>query len=190
MIPVAVRPRVAVLPLLALPALAQGACGGHKLVDAYTALDGDGARKRDTFYTDSEQIWCVAAVQSGDGAATVNATIRATELDGVQGNYVLAVGEQAPQRGKSTLGFQLVLRASDGSELPDAPFVPGRYACDVSIDGQPQATVDFVVLMPSCPVYPAPDGAVCGGFYPEGIQCPGVDQSTLCTCESNGRWKC
>jgi hypothetical protein len=182
--------RWSVLPSALVLAPALASCGGPKLVDAYMALDGEGARKREVFFTDSEQIWCIAEMQSGKTGVTVNATVRATQLDGVDGNYVVALGEQVPQTGKSTLGFELVVQDQAGEQLRDYPFVPGKYVCDIAIDGKPETSVEFTILIPPCPAYPVTAGTVCGGFYPTGAKCPAVDQSVTCTCEENGRWKC
>ena len=63
------RSRNAVL----LAAMTLAACDTAGFKRSYMALDGQGDRKRDAFYTDTEGIFCVAELASGVADVTVRA---------------------------------------------------------------------------------------------------------------------
>jgi len=171
--------------------LALASCRSAGVKRAYMALDSEGDRKRDVFFTDTEGIFCVAEIASGRKDLSVGAVWRATSLystiDGskTSGSGVLAVGEEAPGAGENVrVSFHLEIRDSD------KPYPAGTFACDLSLDGEVEETLDFEVRFPVCPAAPLFSGLVCKGFVVEGSVCPGAVSGTSCSCPQSGIWEC
>lgn len=156
---------------------------------SYMALDSNGERKRDVFYTDTEAIYCVVEMASGRADVTVTAQLRATALyipprgNPVDVDIVLAADEEAPGAGDDiTLSFEW---ERDGDE----PYPAGSFVCEVFLDGVLEAQLPFEVRYPDCPVAPIWDGLVCEGFVLPGAKCAGAVSPDICRCES-GEWRC
>lgn len=165
------------------------ACDTSGIREAYMALDADGNRRRDHFFTDTERIFCVAKVASGVDDLTVRGVVRATQLfdrrdgDAIDVDYYLAFADEAPGAGEDiTVSFEL--ERADSKE----PYVAGRFNCELSLDGKLQETLPFVVNF-ACPEAPLVTGTLCEGFVVQGTQCPGAFDET-CECESTGAWSC
>jgi hypothetical protein len=171
-------------------------CGSND-VKVYMALDEQGARKRSSFYTDTESIVCIAEVPAPRDGITVSATVRQTRtIDQKPVNVVIAIGETVPQKqvagsGVPKVSFSLVRASVNGNALSDQePWPAGGFQCEVSIDGIQRGSAAFDVLIPKCPLYPAAQGLRCTGFYPvNGDPCPAADQSVTCVCKDTG-WDC
>jgi hypothetical protein len=152
------------------------------------SLDQNGDRKRQHFFTDTESIYCVVELASGRRDVTVSAVIRATELflpsGAVPVSQTFAVGEEAPGAGDN-LVVSFELEKEDAQE----PFVPGRFACELYLDGHQEETVEFDVQYPACPVPPAVDGGRCADYFLPGSVCSGAAEQS-CVCSETGRWQC
>jgi hypothetical protein len=165
-----------------------GACSGNGGVhDVYMALDAAGERRRTTFFTDTESIYCIADVTGARTGTTVNAYVVQTSTPTGPSENILAVGEQVASGPESLLAFELVKPAS----APDAPWPLGNFECRIDIDGTPAASATFDVEMPICPVYPVTAGLSCAGYYPANARCPSADATIVCTCDATtGTWLC
>jgi hypothetical protein len=184
--PMATSPRTVWLALPLLVATAS-ACGGGAIVsDCFTALDAAGDRRRTEFFTDTENIFCVAKIAAAPTGTTVNAKIRFVEAAGQPQDILLAIGEDVASGAETTSAFQLI----KPPDTPDAPWPVGKFACDILLDGVESASVSFDIVMPECPLYAVSNGVSCAGYYPVGAQCPAVVQTQTCTCDSSGSWKC
>ena len=156
---------------------------------AYMALDTDGRRKRDAFYTDTEAIFCVAELASGREDLTVQGRLIASYLElpsgAVADRIVLGSNEIAPGAGEDLrVSFMLEKdRATD-------PYIAGQYECEIRLDGEIEAVLPFEIRFPLCPEAPLLTGFACAGHVREGSQCPGALSGTLCTCGTDGAWTC
>jgi hypothetical protein len=173
--------------MLALSSLV--ACETAGFQDAYTALDGTGKRRRDVFFTDTENIFCVAEVASGVDDVTVSADFYAVELydpstgDSRRVNEHLASQEANPGKGKKiVLPFSLV-------KDPDVPWAVGRFVCRLGLNGVVERELGYEVRFPDCPDAPIRTGAVCAGFVDPDAECPGAAGDT-CRCNADGAWLC
>jgi hypothetical protein len=173
------------------------ACQSAGVGRAYMALDANGDRKRTQFFTDTQTVWCDVEYSSGRTDLTIDVRIRATELwdDAVQARVpvdaVLSTGEIAGMQGTGTIaGFQWVLLQPGGGPAPSGtvPFPVGNFVCDVTLDGQPVASLPFDVDFPACPVPPVVTGATCSGWVQEGSVGPD-SVGDPCSC-SGGVWSC
>jgi hypothetical protein len=184
------------LALVATVVCALVSCDTAGLQRAYMALDGSGARKRSTFYTDTETIWCDAEYSTGRADLTIDVRIRSTQLwsDATQRIEPVAAtvanAEIASQKGTdNTAAFQWVVLLPDGS-MPQStlPYPVGDFVCDVLLDGQLAASVPFTVEFPACPVPPVIAGVSCAGWVKEGSSC--LDAvGHMCACRG-GSWTC
>jgi hypothetical protein len=164
-------------------------CDTAGIRDAYMALDSEGNRERERFYTDTEAIFCIAKMASGVDDITVSARLLATQIydprDGapIDVDYELAVSEEAPGRGEDiTVSFEL--KRDD----TDAPYAAGRFVCELALDGEVKERLPFEVALPDCPEAPIFTRGVCAGFVLEGARCAGALGGT-CEC-SDGLWSC
>ena len=168
-------------------------CGSGPSVDAFMALDG-GERKRNTFFTDTENINCIAQMKGSRDGLTVFATVRQTQAsDGKAEALTFQIGELPANKSTTSLVFGLAHAGNPnlvGPENAD-PWPVGAFVCEVAVDGVVKATAPFVIQMPKCPVYPAGAGYRCAGFYPAGSVCPSADTAVNCTCSGDtGLWVC
>ena len=165
-------------------------CDTAGFSDAYMALDSSGKRKRDHFFTDTEDIYCVGKMASGVEDLTVSASLRATQIYDRRGgkpidvDYYLGVEDLAPGAGSDiTVSFKLERTDSD------APYLAGKFVCELAIDGEVRERVPFDVRFPECPEAPIVNDALCGGFVLEGARCGGALNDD-CTCRQDGVWSC
>ena len=139
------RLRLALLLVVvfAIPTLSAACTATANVDDAFMALDSDGNRKRDVFFTDTAQIYCVAEFASSRTDVTLNMRLhQLTRYDFVQNaivpfdSYPTEV-ELAP--GVSQRGFQslqLVKTAPDGTQDDNLPYFAGDYQCEIFLDGK------------------------------------------------------
>lgn len=165
-------------------------CDTAGFSDAYMSLDSSGKRKREHFFTDTEDIYCVAKVASGVEDVTVSGSLRATRIYDPRGgkpmavDYYLGVEDLAPGAGSDiTVSFKLAREDSD------APYLAGEFVCELAIDGEVRERVPFDVAFPDCPEAPIVNGALCGGFVLEGARCVGALKED-CICKEDGVWSC
>lgn len=172
-------------------------CQTAGFAHAFMALDAQGNRKRTTFFTDTNQIWCDVQYSSGRTDLTIDVQLRATSLwnDQLQAlvpvDEVVANGEMTGQVGMELVtSFQWVQLDATGSPAAagTVPYPVGTFVCDVSLDGQPKASLPFTIEFPSCPVAPAATGAPCAGWVKDGSTCPDAFGNP-CVC-GEGRWQC
>jgi hypothetical protein len=154
------------------------------------ALDSDGNRRRERFFTDTEQIFCVAKLASGVDDLTVTAAVHAEELldprDGrpLAVDYYLGFEDNAPGAGEDiTVSFELE------RDQADQPYPAGRFRCELSLDDELQESLPFAVDF-ACPQAPLFTGQVCAGFVLEGTRCPAAAFEQECACGSDGAWSC
>jgi hypothetical protein len=180
----------------------------------FMALDGEGNRPRDTFYPDTESIFCDIVWTGRNPDTTVNAFIHQSMGEQVLGTGSLtgvarlwAVGEAVGGEQLSTISFAWKLQSDAGG---NAPFPVGTFSCDVEVNGQKAGSSTFYITYPGClkndptscgaagtdcPLGgAATPGAPCLGIYKGGAQCPSVNNTAdpvNCTCDAGtGLWAC
>lgn len=167
------------------------ACNTVGVKDAYMALDAEGNRKRDVFYTDTEAIYCVLEMASGVSDVTVVTKLRLLRLydefggDPIEYDTIVGAEESAPGVGEN-------LRVSYLLEPPTGlGFYPaGEYVCELYIDGTREAKLKFEVRFPECPFAPIEADAPCAGIVLRGARCPSP-AGERCRCEKDtGLWAC
>jgi len=171
-------------------ALLATACDTSGFRDAYMALDSAGQRKREKFFTDTENVYCVGKLASGVDDLTVSAVLRAEQLydphsgDPIEVDYYLGVKDQAPGKGKDiTVSFLLERNQADD------PYPAGKFSCELQLDGEVKERLPFEIAFPDCPEAPIVTGAACAGFVLEGSRCPGA-LADACLCGADGVWQC
>jgi hypothetical protein len=162
----------------------------------FAALDEQGNRKRTTFFADTTAIFCAGELVSGRTDVTVQATIRANELYDVRSDRLLPVrgiawvGELAPGKTTGTVvSFKLLKTPNGGPEEDQLPYPVGTYTCELSIDGEPEDSVNFDIQFPACPVLPPTPDQSCAGWVRPGSQCEGAG-ARICSCAESGVWQC
>jgi hypothetical protein len=172
-------------------------CQTAGVARAYMALDGSGNRRRTTFFTDTQAIWCDVQYSSGRADVTIDVQIRSTLLFSqalqrrVPVDEVIANGEIAGQQGTELVaGFQWVQLGPGGMPVPagSVPYPVGDYVCEVSLDGQTAASLPFTIEFPACPVPPVASGAPCAGWVANGSTCPDAFGNP-CVCQDSV-WAC
>ena len=173
-----------------------------RVSDLYMALDGNGDRKRNVFFTDTKEIHCVIEVGIGRRGATVAGIIRQNQsydfvadrffdVDATSANGELS---PTPQEGIQKLDLQLAPTAPDGTSAEGAPYPPGRFQCEAYLDGELEKVAIFNIDFPPCPTAIILPGAMCFGFYKNGDVCPrnGVTSRdpVNCRCSSLKGWEC
>jgi hypothetical protein len=158
--------------------------------ETFMALDSAGDRRREHFFVDTEEIHCVGKMASGVNDVTVTGVLRAQQLwdPGArkmrQVDAFMASEEIAPGAGKDiTVAFKMK-PTTEGS-----PYQAGDYTCELSIDGELEATVPFDISFPECPAAPVVSGGLCEGFVLPGSKCPSAFK-TECVCAESGNWEC
>lgn len=190
----------ALVIVLVLPSCSQTA----NITEVWMALDADGTRRRNEFFTDTKEIHCLAKAGVGREGVTVEGFIRAQQVyDFAQNKFVpidaiLAYAEFKADRGQQATTFDLGLQARDPSK-PEAdaddekPFYPGRYQCEILLDGSLEGTAVFNIGFPPCPPAIIMPGSRCYGYYRENDLCPALGASAApepkCSCTLAG-WKC
>ncbi|MCL2725963.1 MAG: hypothetical protein FWD69_16180 [Polyangiaceae bacterium] len=183
--------------------------------DLVMALDGNGDRKRVTFYTDTKEIHCVATLGIGREGVTIEGLVRQTQrADLTPVNVVVAYAEGTMSPAEGTQKFDISLTPVDasgadaGADSGDSsgasnnvPYPVGYFQCEVYLDGELKRTALFNIEYPPCPVTFIASGTVCAGYYEINKKCPiagnglsAVDPAicntaVCCTCETSG-WSC
>jgi hypothetical protein len=157
------------------------------------ALDATGHRRRHTFYTDTEAIYCVAEMASGVDDVSVAAKVRAKNLfDPFTGgrrrlprDAVIGAEEQAPGRG-ADLNLSFHLLKPEGDEF----YPAGEFVCELYLDGKLAESLDFEVNYPSCPFKPIKQMSSCAGAVLYGSECPSpLGANCVCSNETD-QWEC
>lgn len=180
--------------------LAPACTATARIDDVYTALDGDGVRKRTIFYTDSKEIHCIAEVGISRDGVTMETVIRQVQNGRGQGvNRVIATAEGVLSKtnGLGKFDLEIIKADQDGKPLEngdDAPFLPGQFVCEFRLDGgDPVVTPPFNVYLAPCPTtFVIPKG-VCAPFYGGGTKCERDGANTgspLCQCSEPDGWLC
>jgi hypothetical protein len=166
------------------------------------ALDGQGARRRNIFVTDSKEIHCVMEMGIGRPGVTIGALIRQIQAYDFEQdkffetNRVFANAEASPQPGQGIQLFDITLKVLDATGQPQdgAPFPPGRFICEATLDGAPAGAAIFNIDFPDCPESTIIAGTVCGGFYKNNSVCPHFGASAggppNCQCDEIKGWHC
>jgi hypothetical protein len=174
------------------------------VADVFMALDANGDRKRSEFFTDTREIHCVSKVGIGRPGVTLEILTRQLQAYDPEGNRFFATNRvysnveitPSPQDGAQLVDFALQPLDAEGQPKDDAPFPPGRFVCEVRLDGELEGTAIYNIKFPPCPtsvIAGRPDKAVCLGFYEDGRECPayglGSTDRAICRC-TGGQWDC
>lgn len=172
-----------------------------RVIDVYTALDSQGERKRQVFFTDTKELHCVTEAAFGRRGATLEVLFRQLQAyDRSNGKYfdtdrVYARAEFAPSTGDGRQFFstRLVNINAIGEVDENAPLDPGRYECEVYLDGDKQDVAVFNIVFPDCPAAEIIGNKPCYGFFEDGRECPRYGLTSgdraKCTCRIPG-WEC
>lgn len=170
--------------------------------DVYMALDGEGNRRRNVFFTDTKEIHCVVELGVGRPGVTVEILVRGLQnYDFITDRFfdtdrVLANAEEAPQPSSGVQKVDIQLQPSDpsGKISEEGPYPPGRYQCEAYLDGILEGTAVFNIDFPPCPTSSILPLSTCYGFYPAQKDCPkyGVTSRdpARCRCSSQQGWQC
>jgi len=172
-----------------------------RVLDVYTALDGQGDRKRQVFFTDSTELHCVVEAAFSRRGATMVIWFRQLQAyDRSNGKFfdtdrVIGRSEFAPGTGEGRQFFdtRLVSLGPDGQPADDAPLEPGRYQCEVLLEGKLEDEAVFNIIFPDCPDAEIVDKSACFGFFEEGRECPryGLTSGDRAKCNCRGLlWEC
>lgn len=190
------------VPTLLLLASVSACATTARISDVYMALDGQGDRKRNVFVTDSKEIHCVVEMGIGRKGATVEALIRQVQAYDFaadkffETNRVVGNAENSPQPADGIQRLDITLKVLDASGQPvdGAPFAPGRYVCEASLDGVLEKTAIFNIDFPECPASTINPGTICIGFYKNLSVCPHYGASGMsppnCQCDELKGWHC
>lgn len=193
---------LAALIVTGLTALTGGCTRTANVSDVTMALDGEGLRERNVFFTDSKEIHCVAELGIGRDGVTIEGLIRQTQRYDFTArkffdtNRVLASAENSPGRADGPQKFDVQLQKTNdkGDTGDEVPFFPGRYQCEIRLDGELEGVALFNVLFPECPISQIKKNAVCIGFYEEEKECPAYGNTSTdeakCTCNATTGWAC
>ncbi len=94
--------------------------------------------------------------------------------------------------------FNPLAQPNSGQTTNSSPFPVGTYVCEVSLDGELQASAPFHIDYPDpnaagqrCPTIPEVSGVPCIEWVPPSSICPGVGAGFCCTCDPMmGLWNC
>jgi coenzyme F420-reducing hydrogenase gamma subunit len=173
-----------------------------RISDVYTALDGQGNRKRNVFSTDSKEIHCVVEMGIGRPGVTIEALVRQVQAYDFKTDTFIAVNrvignaEQSPgpSQGIQRLDIALVPLGPNGEQVSGQPFTPGRFICEASLDGALEMTATFNVDFPDCPMSLITPSTLCFGFYKNLSVCPRYGVSSTggpnCQCDQTKGWQC
>lgn len=173
-----------------------------RITDTYMALDGAGDRRRKDFLTDTSEIHCVVEMGIGRKGSTVSVFIRQLQrydfasdrfID-VDNGAAQAEAVPSPQEGIQKLDVRFTPVGPRGEEVSGAPFPPGRFQCEASLDGELQKVAIFNVDFPLCPMVQIRPGTQCFGFYKNKKECPRYGLTSAekftCTCSIANGWEC
>jgi hypothetical protein len=184
-----------------LPSCSQTA----NITEVWTALDSEGLRRRNLFFTDTKEIYCVGKAGIGRDGVTIEAFVRQSRAFDFQKNdFVLvdriaAYEEFSPERSQDPSIVDIAFKPADAaieSEIGtnDPPFPPGTYRCEMLLDGVLEGSATFDVEFPPCPPTEIIPGALCFGFYRIGDECPASGATGApdpkCRCTLERGWEC
>ena len=181
-------PRSKPAVLLVVAALAGCDTAGFKR--SYLALDSEGHRKRDSFFTDTESMFCVAELASGVDDVTVQGVFELRAIFSSESGERVPIqrpigsAEVAPGAGEDLIASFELLRAN-----AEEPYQAGDYACLLYLNGELESELTFPIHYPSCPAAPIEAGFRCAGFVLNGQVCPGASGNP-CVCDASGTWQC
>jgi hypothetical protein len=170
--------------------------------DVYTALDSNGDRRRNVFFTDSKEIHCVVEMGIGRPGTTIESLVRQLQAYNFESDAffetdrVVANAETSPPRAQGLQKLDISLRPSgpNGEEAIGSPYPPGRFQCEAYLDGTLEQTAIFNVDFPACPQASIRPKTLCYGFYKKDLRCPkyGVTSKDplTCTCSAVTGWEC
>ena len=180
------------------------ACGSStEARNVYMALDSAGDRPRDTFFTDTKQIFCNIEYVGQRRDTTVQARIHQLSHEAswggvvTAGSFILGGAEQAPGAGQQALSFGFTLvpaPGSKGAQQGQQPWPIGDYRCEITVNGVAQGAAPFRIIYPTCPELPPQEQSACLGFVRPAQACPATNQAVNCTCDADGPlkglWNC
>lgn len=196
------RTAALVIPSLLVAGALSSCTATARINDVYMALDAEGDRKRSVFFTDTKEIHCVVEMGIGRDGTTIEGIIRQLQSYDFEADRffdadrVAANIEAAPKRavGIQNLDIALTPRGPDGEDVQDAPFPPGRFQCEVYLDGELQQVAIFNIDFPDCPQAAIKPKSPCYGFYRKDLQCPKYGITSRdplsCTCRVLDGWEC
>jgi len=173
-----------------------------RITDVYTALDSAGERKRNVFSTDSKEIHCVIEAGIGRPGVTIETLYRQLQAYDFETakffetDRVIAQAEFAPGRGSGLTIFSTPLQVlgPDGQPADDVPFLPGRFMCEVRLDGKLEGVAIFNIDFPECPVAEIIANKPCFGYFQDGRRCPRYGLTSRdpasCACDRAKGWEC
>lgn len=197
---------IATLPTRAALAILVATLGSctttARVSDVYTALDGNGDRKRSVFSTDTKEIHCIVESGIGRKGTTLETLVR--QLQGYDfvndkvfdTNRVTANVETALTPADSIQKTDLILnpKGPDGSDAAGAPFARGRFQCEAYLDGKVEQIAIFNVDFPDCPASSIRPGTTCLGFYRPRMSCRKYGLTATdpaqCRCSPTAGWEC
>ena len=146
----------------------------------YMALDSNGDRVRNKFYTDTNTIVCNIDWVGNSADTTIDVVIKQTS----PAQAILAAGEQPGTEGEATFSFSWTMQSATGGGT--APFPVGTFECDVTVNGEKAGAAQFTIIYPEngCPAEgAATPGASCAGWVAPGATCPSAaNLAQTCTC--------
>ncbi len=171
--------------------------------EVYTALDSDGVRRRNVFFTDTIEIHCLAEVGVGRPDVTVETYIHQIRAYNFQTSTFfetdryLGYVEIKPDVSKdrpAVIDLSLGRVDAEGKPADNAPFTAGSYICEVALDGTIEKTAPFNIDFPPCPPAFLIPGGPCFGFFTEATKCPKYgllsDDPAECICSPTKGWIC
>lgn len=193
------------LLMVASAAVAPACSATANVSDVWTSIDEDGARRRSTFFTDSQTVVCVAEYGNGRQDVTIEMLVRQIRgadfgtRDFREQNIVVSITDFRPgvttgRPGNATIKLT-PSKIEDGKFVQDdeAPFNPGSYVCEIRIDGELKGQASFNIDYPDCPGSVILQDQRCEGFYPTDATCPAAgltgDPQPTCRCTAKG-WDC
>lgn len=193
------------LGLTALTVLSASCTTTANITDVYMSLDSDGSRRRESFFTDTAEIHCIAQGNFGRPDVTVTGFIRQIRAWDFKGNANTEVtrtfgdvdihpevsgGANSPPQ-KIDIKFERVDKNNQPSD--SAPYPEGSFYCEVQVDGVTAKRVPFNIDFPPCPTSIIANNSPCIGFYSDQAACPaggnGGDGPT-CNCTDTKGWDC
>jgi hypothetical protein len=194
-------------------ALAPACSRTATVIDVYTALDSNGNRKRNVFYTDTSEIHCIAEAGNSRKDATFSMQLRALQLydfdtqTTFDTNRVLNAVEFAPGPSENLQFLDAQLKKThaaakdddagagdDEGEEEKTPFDVGRFVCEVYLDGDLAGAATFNVLVPPCPDAAVIPKALCYKFFDKNTICPAFGLTSTdpltCRCDEVQGWDC
>ena len=177
-----------------------GACTATVGVsEFYSALDGEGLRRRNEFFSDTKEIHCVARFAAGRNDYTLSTQLRRIQnADGTPADVVGQVLELADGPREDGV-FDTKFTPVDENGEPDEnlPYPVGAFRCELSVDGKLERTAVFNVRPSPCPDEFITGQTLCMR-YSEGLKCAngtygGQPHSCTCTRTGNGvdlAWVC